>query len=440
METPFSPARERPACFHAGWLIDGTGNPARRSVLLRVIDGRIVAIDPVPAPAPSPPAPLPPVPVTDLSHATILPALVDSHVHLFMSGTPDPEARKRQLDQPFSAAADAMARHLIAQFRHGVLAVRDGGDHAGHGLRFRDRCRGGFPPVWIRSPGRAWRAAGRYGALIGRPPPDGSTLAEALVASWNRAQDPPGAFPHDPGDPPPGPPGRPDHVKVVQSGLNSLLSFGRETPPQFSTEELKAMVRTARRLGLRTMVHANGRIPVRQTLEAACDSVEHGFFMGRDNLERMAERAVTWVPTVFTMASYASSLEPTSRQAAVARQTLDHQLEQLSLARSLGIATAAGTDCGSLGVHHGEAMKEELRLFMEAGYSLEGAVACATSKGARLLGLEEELGTLAPGRPATFLVLSGSPQELPEGLERLEGVYLWGRALRPGPVSDGTVP
>jgi len=363
----------------------------------------------------------------DLTRCTVMPPLVDSHVHLFMSGTPDPQVRKRQLDQPFPEAADAMARHRLGHFRNGVLAVRDGGDHGGYGLRFRDLCHGRFPPVRIRAPGRAWRAPGRYGALIGRPPRDGSTLPEALAESLRRTERDPGDLP----DPVGGPdrlPGRPDHVKIVQSGLNSLLCFGRQTPPQFSPDELKAAVRTATRRGLRTMVHANGQTPVQYAVEAGCHSVEHGFFMGRENLERMAGRPVVWVPTVFPMAAYATQ-EPGSRQADIARQTLDHQLGQLSLARTLGVATATGSDAGSLGVHHGEALKGEIRLFMDAGYSLEQAVCSATTVGARLLGLEEELGTLAPGMPATFLVAAGSPQDLPGSLGRLEAVYVRGRRL-----------
>ncbi len=175
------------------------------------------------------------------------------------------------------------------------------------------------------------------------------------------------------------------------------------------------------------MVHANGRIPVRQALEAGCRSVEHGFFMGRENLERMAGLPVTWVPTAFTMQAYAATLEPGARQSETARKTLDHQLEQMALARRLGVTAAAGTDCGSLGVHHGKALKEEIRMFRTAGYSVEEALQCASGNGARLLDLEDELGTLVPGMPATFLAVEAAPDDLPDALDCLEGVYIRGR-------------
>jgi len=425
-ETDPGPTAAQAASFPAGWIIDGTGGPALRAVVLQVEAGRIRSVDPVGRPPGR--AETHAHPTIDLSHCTLIPALVDSHVHLFMSGTPDPEVRNRQLRATFEELRGVMAGHVRRQFEHGVLAVRDGGDYGGHGLRFRNECLDGDPPVILRCPGRAWRAAGRYGSLIGRPPEEGVSLDGAVARDLDRSPagrclpggpdaDAERGLPRDPG---------PDHVKIVQSGLNSLLRFGRETPPQFPLEELAAAVRAARRAGRPTMAHANGRDPVRLALEAGCLSVEHGFFMGRDNLERMAGRPVIWVPTVFTMEAYAQTLERGSRQAEIARRTLEHQLEQLSLARALGVTVAAGTDCGSLGVDHGAALREEIRLLCTAGYTVEEAVRCATANGARLLGLEEEMGTLLPGRPATFLAVPAPPEALPGALARLEGVYVRG--------------
>ncbi len=66
-------------------------------------------------------------------------------------------------------------------------------------------------------------------------------------------------------------------------------------------------------------------------------------------------------------------------------------------------------------------------MFRMAGYSVEEALQCASGNGARLLGLEEELGTLVPGMPATFLAVEASPDDIPDALDRLEGVYIRGR-------------
>jgi imidazolonepropionase-like amidohydrolase len=81
-----------------------------------------------------------------------------------------------------------------------------------------------------------------------------------------------------------------DHIKIVNSGLNSLSCFAKETKPQFDSAELKAAVRADRQCGLKTMVHANGKMPVKIAVDAGCDSIEHGFFMGVENLHRIADR------------------------------------------------------------------------------------------------------------------------------------------------------
>lgn len=387
--------------LRAGWLIDGSGSPARKDVVAAIRFGRIESIGDAPESGPVPG-------ILDCSTCTVIPCLIDAHVHLFMSGEHDPAVREAQLSLDFEHARPVIARHLEASIRHGVVAVRDGGDYGGHALRFRDECLDDMPVV-VRAAGRAWRAKGRYGKLIGRPLAAGQTLAEAIALREEKA----------------------DHVKIVNSGVNSLSQFGRQTLPQFSLEEMQDATGAARRLGLRTMVHANGHLPVGIAIEAGCDSIEHGFFMGRENLALMAERGVFWVPTAFTMKAYGDHLEQGSAQADISKRNLAHQVGQLRLARELGVSIAVGTDAGSLGVHHGASYCEELGIFSDAGFGIEEIVGCATSNGARLLGLEEHIGRLEPGMPATFVVVEGEPSRLIEALRSPKAVVVRG-ALLPG--------
>ncbi|MBW1912511.1 MAG: amidohydrolase family protein, partial [Deltaproteobacteria bacterium] len=219
-----------------------------------------------------------------------------------------------------------------------------------------------------------------------------------------------------------------DYIKIVQSGLNSLTRFGMESSPQFDQEELREAVRVGERMGLGVMVHANGRLPVRSAIEAGCNSIEHGFFMGDENLAMMAEKRIVWVPTVFTMEACSRIFRHGSIEYDTARRNLEHQLSQIFRALDYGVLIAAGTDSGSPGVHHGLALVEEIRLFISAGLSLVAAIRCATSNGARLLGLEGEAGTLKQGMPATFVVIKGGPEGLPGSLEFPEAVYVRGRA------------
>jgi imidazolonepropionase-like amidohydrolase len=386
----------------AGTLIDGTGGPALKDVLLEVREGKVASI------TPARPDDLAGIRYLDFSGLTVIPGLVDVHVHLFMSGTADADLRAAQLERPYGEASEVIAHHLTQQLKHGVVAVRDGADRNGHTLRFVKQA---LPlrglPIRVRTAGRAFRAPGRYGKLIGRPVSQGHTLAEAIEAESEGI----------------------DHVKIVNSGLNSLTIFGRETAPQFDLDQLSDAVQRAHGLGLKVMVHANGRAPVMNAVEAGCDSIEHGFFMGQRNLARMAERGTVWVPTAFTMEAYWERLEPGTVETAVARRTFEHQLAQIAAAHEKGVDMATGTDAGSLGVDHGAALGEEIGILMTAGLSLEKAIRCATLQGARLLGLEKELGSLVKGMPATFVAVPGPPERFPSSLKGAVMTYVHGEKV-----------
>jgi imidazolonepropionase-like amidohydrolase len=378
--------------IRAGWLIDGGGGPVRQNVRIAVKDGIIAGVWDAPGEPEGPAS----EGIPGFSGCTLIPGLVDSHVHLTMSGSGDEEFRKRLRAASYESIRRVIGGHLQDHLNHGVVAVRDGGGARGFALR----CARAYPgPVRVRAAGRAWHREGRYGRLIGRPPARGLSLAEAMRQDGERV----------------------DHLKIVNSGLNSLTEYGKQTAPQFDQKEMHAAVKAAAERGLSVMVHANGIEPVRIAIAAGCRSIEHGFFMGQDNLARMADKGVAWVPAVVTMSAYARIFEQTGRASDVARRTLDHQIEQLAIARRLGVTVALGTDSGSPGVEHGAAVIEEMKLLMQAGYSLSEAVHCATANGARLVG--DEFGLIKPGRPATFLVAEGSPSTLPEGLKKIRAVF-----------------
>ena len=402
--------------YLAGWMIDGSGRPPEKNMLMTVAGGEIRSLGKTAMP----------VPVieggVDITDCTILPGLIDAHVHLFMSGTYDPAIRETQLEAGFGLVRDDIARRLKHCLDHGIVAVRDGGDCHGHILAYKkEHLDSQIMPVKVFTAGRAWRRAGRYGRLIGRAPKAGNTLASAVKSSREKV----------------------DHVKIVNSGLNSLVKFGKQTLPHFSQGEMAAAVASAIKLGLKTMVHANGTVPVDIAVKAGCDSIEHGFFMGRDNLVQMAEQQVIWVPTAVTMQAYikymehkegrgsgcATRLQPGKddlHPAEGARRNLDHQLEQIAMARQLGVPVAAGTDAGSPGVDHGKSLQEEIGLLIQAGYSISEAVRSATRINARLLGLGNG-GRLAVGMPATFVAIKGPPGDLPYSLGKIKSVYINGK-------------
>ena len=388
--------------MRASWLIDGSGACAASDVTLRLRAGRVAAVEHGTAAETSSPA----EERLDLGGWTLIPWLLDAHVHLFMTSTSDPEVRRKQLDSTYDGLLGSMKSNAAALLRAGVLAARDGGDYGGYSLRLRDE---GLPgcPLRICSPGRAFRARGRYGRLIGRSPGEGESLAEAIRLELEER--------------------RPNHVKVVQSGLNSLVRFGRVTRPQFDLGQLREAVAVATRRGTPVMAHANGPAAVAIAIEAGCASVEHGFFMGEEALKRLAESHCVWVPTAVTMKGYAEQLPAGDSRRDVALQNLEHQLEQIARGRELGVTIACGTDAGTLGVSHGESVATELALLHQAGFGLEEAIAAASSIPASLLGLEGEVGRISPGRSADFLAYSCSPTELlPSRLSRPNRAWLRG--------------
>jgi imidazolonepropionase-like amidohydrolase len=165
--------------------------------------------------------------------------------------------------------------------------------------------------------------------------------------------------------------------------------------------------------------------------------------MGEDNLRKMAERNVLWIPSVLRAKNaldgaagggdvccrfshrYVAPGKPVPGAEAFWKKMLAGQLAQLRLAGELGVTTAVGTGAGSVGILHGESMVEEMKLFIKAGYSLEETIRCASENGAGFFGMEK-LGMLTVGRKATFLIARGIPQQLPRKLSYLEGIYVDG--------------
>jgi imidazolonepropionase-like amidohydrolase len=383
----------------AGWLIDGTGSASRKDVVIKVSGEIIVSI--IDANSPE----IDRNNVIDYSGCTIIPGLVDSHVHLAMSGETDQGIRKKQLNASFDDQKDSISRNLNKHLQSGIVAVRDGGDRQGHVLRYRQQDFSRYCPVIIRSPGKAWHASGHYGGFMGRSPVPDRTLAESILEDHEDI----------------------DHVKIINSGINSLVSYGKETLSQFDFQELKNAVSAAGSLGLKTMIHANGKEAVRFAIESGCHSIEHGYFMGDDNLKRMFEAEVTWVPTLFAMETYSRFFPKGNLKADVAERNFENQIEQVSRAAGYGVTIAAGTDSGSFGVNHGVSLKNEIRLLVSAGLGLEEAVKCASFNGAKLMGVESANGALKPGMRATFVAVRGQPQGFLDSFESPEAVWVSGK-------------
>lgn len=264
--------------------------------------------------------------------------LYECHGHLVMDGENFKAARARHLPAPCRSIVEAELAELAAQ---GVGYYRDGGDAQGVSLLGRRLA----PDYGIEfvTPGFAIHREGYYGALVGRGYAD---LREyrALLGELRAA--------------------RGDFVKLMVSGMITFREYGELSCPCLPPEEIKELIRIAHGEGYAVMLHVNGDEAIRAVLDAGGDSIEHGYFMEEETIRRLAGSDTVWVPTLAAVAAF---IDREGFNGAVARETVDRQMDALRLAASLGAMIAAGSDSGAVGVPHALGAKTEYRLLEQAG-------------------------------------------------------------------------
>ncbi|ATW25186.1 amidohydrolase family protein [Candidatus Formimonas warabiya] len=335
----------------------------------------------------------------DLTGLTLLPGLIDCHVHFALDGVDFNQALERWKDP---AQMEAHVKSAVAGFvEHGVLAVRDGSDIQGIGFRTKSSAAGSLV---VRTTGFAIRRQGRYGTFLG-PGVRDTAEAKRQIAQLARQ----GV----------------DQIKVVVSGLVSFSQYGQVGPIQFSVPELKEIVRACHETGLPVMAHASSEAGVRTAVEAGVDSVEHGYFLSDASLEAMVQKGTAWVPTLIPIAvqarkPYADTHSPEG--VCVLERTFRLQMEKIQKAVSLGVLLGIGTDAGAIGVRHGSSYFEEVQLFQEAGLSNGVILHMAIAHGAKIIGLEDRLGAVEPGKMACLLGIKGNPLSRLSALEEVQVV------------------
>jgi imidazolonepropionase-like amidohydrolase len=154
-------------------------------------------------------------------------------------------------------------------------------------------------------------------------------------------------------------------------------------------------------------VHCSGHDGVENCLAAGVDTVEHGFFLDRDQLARMRDRDLAWVPTfapVQFQLDHAADLKWSDLVAGNLRRILDAHAAMLAHAAAIGVRLVAGSDAGSHGVAHGHGFLWELELMERAGLPAARVLRSATGDSAARLHLDEPLGVLTPGARARWML------------------------------------
>ncbi|MEU1646545.1 amidohydrolase family protein [Micromonospora zamorensis] len=384
--------------FDGERLVDG-------GVLVLLDGGRIVDVQRGRAEAPEG------WPVREEPNGTVLPGLVDAHVHLCADAGPD--ALGRLAERPETDLDAVVEASLRAHLAAGVTTVRDLGDRRGAVLRWRAReVRDDLPTVVASGApvttvgGHCWSMGGEVSGV------DGIREAVRLKAAAGA-----------------------DLVKVMASG--GVFTPGTDTTrPQFTDQELTAALTRAHDLGLPVTVHAHALNAVEQALRVGVDGIEHctcvtaaGAHVPDEVADRLAASGVAVCATLGTDPAVVTPPEVVAMAARAGLSAAALRDGAASLHRA-GVRLVAGSDAGLGPAKPHGILPETLVEYVACGIPAAAALAAATSVGAEVCGLGRRKGRVRPGYEADLLVVDGDPASDISALRRPLAVYRAGNPVR----------
>ena len=364
-------------------VVDGTGAAPVPGQAVVVEGARIAWIGPVES-APS----TAPENVVDGGGRTVLPGLINCHVHLTADGAPDLFAQAAGDTVPLATLRAAQSALITLQ--SGVTTVRDCGAADDVVVELAKAIsRGLVPGPRVQAAGRVITMTGGHGHFIGREADGPDEVRKAT-----RAEIKAGA----------------GVIKVMATG--GVLTPGvSPTQTALLPEELAVVAQEAHNSGRRVTTHAIGRAGIHNALVSGIDSIEHGFYFDDELLDLAIDQGTFLVPTILAVDGIVRNglaqgipgwvVDKAEREAA-------KQRESFTAAVSSGMRIAAGTDAGTPFNGHGE-LARELELMVEHGLSPMQALVAATRNAAENLGMAHEIGTLEVGKLADLALVDGDP-------------------------------
>jgi imidazolonepropionase-like amidohydrolase len=385
-----------------GILIDGTGAEPVKGRAVVVEGGRITAVvDGAKAPRGE---------RVDLDGHTLLPGLINCHVHLCLGAEADPVRLLR--DEPLGVTVIKALLRARETVEAGITTVRDlgGRDYAEMSVR-RAIQEGWAPGPRILAAGKAICMTGGHGWWIGREA-DGPDDTRRAVREQLKA----GA----------------DVIKLIATG--GVMTPGVEPgASQLTGDEMRAAVDEARRAGRRTAAHAQGSEGIADAVEAGITTVEHGIFLTEEIVARMKTRGTYLVATLNAPAAISAGGLAAGIPDFMVRKSdavVPAHIASFQLARRAGVGIAAGSDAGTPLNPHGK-YAAEIELMVKYGMSPLEAIRAATSVSAEALGLASETGRVAPGLAADLVAVAGNPAEGIQALGEVRMVLARGRLAVP---------
>ena len=414
-----STANAESFAIQAGHLIVDAAQPARGASTVVVENGRIARIEngfTTPAGAT----------VVDERSRTVMPGLIDVHVHLtHTSGQPWYTSFTQKQSVPYKTIVGLT--HALEMARGGFTTVRDLGGDTSSVIAVRDAVSEG------RFPGPRIKVSGDPLSVIGGHADPATALPPELAAAVNDAHLTSGVCT-----------GAQQCQEVVRklaaAGVDviKIMATGGVLDPgamgleqHFTDEEMKAICDMAHSLHLKVAAHAHGARGIEAATRAGVDSIEHGTFLDEAGAKAMKTRGTYYSATLMAFSGVQSIMgsgKLTPEMEAKAQQTFDVWGKGLNLAYRTGVKIALGTD--SAVAPHDQASKELALMVTKGGMSPRDALISATKGGADLLGISNETGTLDPGKSADLIAVDGDPLSDPTAVQRVTYVMVRGKPIR----------
>jgi imidazolonepropionase-like amidohydrolase len=402
--------------IRAGILIDGKSEQPRRDQVIVIRGNHIESVsDAANAKTPSGAT------VIDLSKATVLPGLIDSHTHIFLQGE-DPAQGGYDaniLTAPLSlraARATVAARRALEQ---GFTTLRDlETEGAGYGdVGIKQAIEFGYiPGPRLLVVTRAISTTGGY-PLEGYAPelemPKGAQIVDGPVEARKAARE---QLDHGA-----------DWIKVYMTHRSWVGKNGElVSQPTLTVEELHAIVDEAHGWGKKVACHAYGGIGLHRALDGGCDSIEHGLDLDDAAIAQMLKQGTWYVPT---LSVYYTDWAPVDT-AAGQRDRLRAAVHEPSFRKALkaGVKIVFGTDMG--GIPWTEPIAQEFSRMVEFGMQPMDAIQSATSRAAVMLEMEGKIGVIAPGAFADIIAVGADPLHDIKALEAVQFVMKDGKVFR----------
>ncbi len=403
--TPQAPAAL--TVIRAGTLIDGTSDAPRKNQLIFVRGDRIEKVADGSAAIPEG------IRVIDLSNATVLPGLIDSHTHIFLWGE-DPTKGGYDANILKAGIALRAARATYAAKRaleQGFTTLRDveteGAGYGDVGIKQAIE-EGTIPGPRIFASTRAISTTGGYN-LEGYAPeldmPKGAQLIDGPVQARKAARE---QLDHGA-----------DWLKVYMTHRSWVDRQGNlVSQPTLTVEELKAIVDEAHGWGKKVACHAYNGIGMQRALDGGCDSIEHGLEITDAQIAQMKRQGTWYCPT---LSPYYNDWAPANTPEGK-RDRARANLHETSFRKALQahLKIVYGTDMG--GIPWTEPLAQEFRRMVTLGMAPMDAIQSATSRAAEMLEMKGEIGVIAPGAYAEVIAVAGDPLKDVRELEHVRFV------------------